>query len=496
MGLIKNTANTVKGAVNSASGGFFGALNGAIHQSMFQEYFTSGVMTNDILMKRAEQVKTDGSANNKSDANVISDGSVIDVQSNQCMIIVENGKIVEACMEAGRFTYSTELAPSFFAGEGKFGERVKNVAKQVWEQAKMGGQRANTQRVYFINTGILDKSILWGVGNVQFQHTEHFATGGAPLAVGVTLKGHGTARVRIERPLDFYELYGAKYVGGDNEAVITLDTLGTFFESSKNKITEAIAMSITELGMRKPVRYNEIMTIDNMKEMREMVNAHMEDTDLGRIGFDFYEFTVGGSGFILNDEDRESIKQLQLNAFQVSNVNMANFAIQSELAKGFREAGKNGGTSGIIGMGMAMGGGMGNLGNMQAQAVPQYNNPQQAQQMQQPQQPNVSSQQNTPQAQVFEQTPENNGWKCTCGNMVDGNFCPQCGTKKPEPVESTTWVCECGKQNEGNFCSNCGAKKVVVKKKLVCDKCGWTSEDLTTRFCPNCGDPVTESDLQ
>lgn len=483
MGLIRKTVDAAKGVVNSATGGLTGAFGGVMHQAIHQEYFASGNMAGDILMKRAEQIRPDGSTNTRSDSNVISNGSVIDVQNNQCMIIVENGKIAEACMEPGRFVYDTSLAPSFFAGEEGFGGRVKEVAKEIWEQAKLGGQRRNTQRIYFINMGILDKSILWGVGNVQFQHTEQFAAGGAPLAVGVTLKGHGTARVRLRRPTDFFSEYGAKFAGGDNDAVVTLDSLETFFASSKNKITEAIAMAITELGARKPVRYNEIMTVANMVELREMVNQHMQDTDLARVGFDFYEFAVGGSGFILNEEDRATIKQLQVRAFESSNINLANYTIQSKIAEGFQEAGKNGGTSGIIGMGMAMGGGIGALGNMQAQAVPQYGAPQQ------PAAP-------APQPAAPAPQPAADSWKCSCGNVATGNFCPQCGAKKPEPVASKTWTCTCGKVNEGNFCSDCGAKRPAVKKKLVCDKCGWTGEDTSTRFCPNCGDPVTETDWQ
>ena len=28
---------------------------------------------------------------------------------------------------------------------------------------------------------------------------------------------------------------------------------------------------------------------------------------------------------------------------------------------------------------------------------------------------------------------EGEGWKCSCGATVNGNFCPQCGAKKPGP---------------------------------------------------------------
>ena len=484
MGLIKDTlsklGNAAKDVGNNATGGLLGGVTGVLNQAMFQEYFVSGSMADDVIMKRAEQVKTNGSTNTKSDANIISNGSVIDVHDNQCMIIVENGKVVEACMEPGRFTYDTSVAPSFFAGEGSFGEKAKNVALEMWEQAKVGGQRRNTQRIYFINMGVLDKSLTWGAGNIQFQHTETFVGGGAPFAIGVTLKGHGTARVRIERPLDFYVNYGVKFAGGDNNAAVTIDSLETFFTASKNRVTEAIAMAITELGNNKAVRYNQIMTVDNMKELRDLVNAQMEDTDLARIGFDFYEFTVGGSGFILNDEDRKRITDIQTRAFESSNINLANYTIQSKMAEGFQKAGENGGVTGIMGMGMAMGGGIGNLGNMQAQPVPQYNQPQS--------QPVVAA-----------VTTNADTWTCECGTVATGNFCPNCGTKKVEKVAVTAdnaWVCSCGNTNEGNFCANCGSKKPEAPKKLVCDKCGWTSEDLTIKFCPNCGDKVEEVDFK
>ena len=135
MGLIKNVLNkvgeTAKEIGSGAGSAALGGIKGVLNQSLYQEYFTSGSMAGDIIMKRAEQVRANGSSNTKSDANVISDGSIIDVQVNQCMIIVENGKVVEACMEPGRFTYDTSLAPSFFAGEGKFTDRVVSAAKEM-----------------------------------------------------------------------------------------------------------------------------------------------------------------------------------------------------------------------------------------------------------------------------------------------------------------------------------------------------------------------------
>jgi membrane protease subunit (stomatin/prohibitin family) len=75
-------------------------------------------------------------------------------------------------------------------------------------------------------------------------------------------------------------------------------------------------------------------------------------------------------------------------------------------------------------------------------------------------------------------------WDCICGQKeIAGNFCSNCGAKKPEPPE--TWDCSCGQTGiAGNFCSNCGAKKPAKPEAWDCD-CG--EKGVAGNFCPNCG---------
>lgn len=136
-------------------------------------------------------------------------------------------------------------------------------------------------------------------------------------------------------------------------------------------------------------------------------------------------------------------------------------------------AGNAGGAAiGFMGMNMAQ-----NSGGMNAQNLFAMGAQQQAAQQQKAQSPAQSA----------------NTWKCSCGAVVSGKFCPECRAKKPE---QDGWMCSCGTVNKGKFCQNCGSKKPESAPLYRCDKCGWEPKDPAhpPKFCPECGDPFDDSD--
>lgn len=470
-------------------GSFIGAVQGTASSMLWKEYFVSGDMSNGILMKRAEKVLVEDGKNKRSDDNLISSGSGIDVQDGQCMIIVDNGRVVDFCVEPGRYTYDDSTQPSLLSGNNK---GLKAVAQEIKTQWLAGGQRFSTQRIYFINTGEITTPIKWGIGNCGFTHGFQVTPQTPPMRVNVMLKAHGMISVHIDDPVRFYKTIGAQKAGGDNAATITLSSFEeNVWATLKAALGSAVSTALARISMDNMVAYTHITAYSG--EISEEVAKNLSTHRLVQCGFGFYDFKIEGTPE-LTEADYKKISDMEKSFNMSNNAGAANYDVQMTIARGFENAGNNGGVTGIMGMGMAMGGGLGSLGNMQ-----QTQQPMQQPYMQQPQQQMYQQPTQQPvQQAVVAQPATDDSWTCSCGTTNAGNFCVGCGSKRPAPVQQNegSWTCSCGAVNTGNFCSNCGNKK-VVKRTLRCDKCGWVApEGTVTKFCPDCGDPVTADDFR
>lgn len=467
MGLIKLVGDAIAGGVS--------AVRGAAHSAAWKEYFESGDMSNGVLMKRGEKIMGVNGRNKRADNNLISSGSGIDVQEGQCMIIVDNGKIVEFCAEAGRYTYDSSTQPSLFSGNN---HGLKALGKEILSQWSAGGQRFSTQRVYFINLGeIISTPIKWGCGEIAFHHTQQYATG--VMELDITLKGNGQATIKIVDPIKFYKAIGAQVTGNDGASVIRITDDG-IMSNLKSNIVDNVAIAIETLGTEQAVAYTGIRSKGN--DIKNIINRLISDEWSGSRGFELASFSVNGS-FRPSDTDMEQMRQMQQSFTMAQNANMMNYDIQKGISEGFRAAGEQGSFGNAANSAILMGAGIGGFGNIQHQNV-------------QPQQPVARP---TPSAPSVEsKKPES--WMCECGKENELLFCCNCGSKKPvegKQESAAGWTCNCGRTNsyDSRFCPQCGSKKPVVTK-LVCDKCGWEpKQGETVRFCPQCGDIFNDADV-
>ena len=454
-----------------------GALGGTL-ADQWKEYFYCEAMDKDTMVVKGRKRTGSRSSNTKGNDNIISNGSVIAVADGQCMMIVEQGQIVEVCAEPGEFTYDTSTEPSIFSGP--LGDSILETFRTVGKRFTFGGDAGKDQRVYYFNTKELIDNKFGTPNPIPFRVVDSKIG----LDVDVSIRCSGVYSYRIADPLLFYTK-----VCGNVSQDYTRDELDSQLKSEFISALQPAFARLSDMELRP----NQIVAHNT-----DLENAMNEALSVkwGQLrGLQVVSIALGS--VTLPPEDAEMIKQLQRTAV-LQNPMMAGATLVGAQADAMKAAASNeaGAMTGFMGMGMAMNAG----GGMNAQNLFAMGQQQQAQQT----------------------APAANSWKCACGAVATGKFCPECGSRKPEPVQAGSWkckcgatvtgkfcpecgspkpaedgwTCSCGSVNKGKFCQNCGAKKPEGAPLYRCDKCGWEPEDPRNppKFCPECGDLFDEND--
>ena len=122
---------------------------GGVLADQWREYFYCESIPESVMAVKGQRRVT-GRGSNKGVDNIISNGSIIAVADGQCMMIVEQGKIVELCAEPGEFVYDTSTEPSIFSGD--LGDALMATFKNIGKRFTFGGEAPKDQRVYYFNT--------------------------------------------------------------------------------------------------------------------------------------------------------------------------------------------------------------------------------------------------------------------------------------------------------------------------------------------------------
>lgn len=441
-----------------------GALGGTL-ADQWKEFFYCESMPKEVLVTKGQKRTTGRSSNTKGNDNIISNGSGIAVADGQCMIIVEQGKVVEVCAEPGEFTYDTSTEPSIFSGN--LGESIKETFKTVGKRFTYGGDTGKDQRIYYFNTKEILENRFGTANPVPFRVVDSKIG----LDIDVSIRCSGVYSYKIVDPLLFYS-----NVCGNVEQEYSREELDS---TLKKEFISALQPAFGRLSEME-LRPNQIVTHNT--DLENAMNTALSEKWGALRGLKVVSIAFGS--ITLPDEDAELIKQAQRTAI-MRDPTMAAATLVGAQADAMKTAAGNeaGAMIGFMGMGMAMNAAGGGMNAQNLFAMGQQQQAQQAAQTPQP----------TPAPQA---APAAGGWKCACGTTVTGNFCPNCGTKRP--AEDEGWTCSCGAVNKGKFCTNCGAKKPAGAPLYRCDKCGWEPEDPKNppRFCPECGDIFDENDRQ
>ena len=447
---------------------------GGVLADQWKEFFTCDAIGEGVLALKGRKSGGRRSVNNKGSDNVITTGSVILVADGQCMMIVDQGKIVEFAAEPGEYTYDASTSPSVFSGN--FGDSLGKSINEFGKRFTFGGEPAKDQRIYYFNTKEITGNKYGTPSPIPFRVVDS----NVGLDMDVRLRCFGVFSYRICDPVLFY-----KNVCGNISEPYTRSRLD---EQLRSELLGALGTAfgrISEMG----IRYSALQM--HTMELADTLNDILSKKWREKRGLEIVD--IGISSVTPLDEDVAQVQKYQAgSAFRTPQ--MAAQQLASSQADAMRTAAGNAGgvALGFMGMNMAQqaGGNTAQLYQMSQQQA----------------------------------APAGNSWKCACGATATGKFCPECGAKKPElkpagswkcprcgadvtgkfcpecgtkKPEAEGWTCSCGAVNKGKFCSECGAKKPAGVPQYRCDKCGWEPPKGTKppKFCPECGDPFDDGDI-
>ena len=441
-----------------------GAAGGTL-ADQWLEFFYCEALPVDVLMKKGQKQTSRRSSNTKGNDNIISNGSGIAVADGQCMIIVEQGAIVELCAEPGEYTYDTSTEPSIFYGG--LGKGIINTFKTFAKRFAYGGDTGKDQRIYYFNTKEILDNKFGTPSPVPFRVVDSRIG----LDVDVSVRCSGTYSFVMTDPILFYKNVAGNVHDEYNRSEIEAQLKAEFVGA----LPEAFGR-LSDLEMRP----NQIQT--HTSDLEAAINKALS-VKWGERGLLVKSISL--NPITLPKEDEDMIKLAQRNAmYRDPTMGAAAMVGATQDSMTAAASNPNGAMMGFMGMNMAQQAGGMNAQNLYAMGMQQ----QAQQQAQQPQ-----AQQQAPKAPAAAA----DGWTCpTCGTVNKGKFCSDCGA--PKPVAQDGWTCPtCGTVNKGKFCSDCGTPKPAGTPKYKCDKCGWEPEDPANppKFCPECGDPFDDNDI-
>lgn len=422
-----------------------GAAGGTL-ADQWKEFFFCDSMGKDVIAVKGQKRVSGRSSNTKGSDNIISSGSVIAVADGQCMMIVEQGKVVEVCAEAGEYTYDASTEPSIFSGH--LGKSIIETFKTIGKRFTFGGDTGKDQRVYYFNTKELIGNKFGTPNPIPFRVVDR----NIGLDIDVSVRCSGVYSYKIADPLLFYT-----NVCGNVENEYTRGEVDGQLKTEFISALQPAFARISEMEVRPSALPG------HAEELSAAMNEALSQKWRELRGLEIV--SVAMNSITLPEEDAEMIKQAQHTAI-MRNPNMAAATLVGAQAEAMKAAASNasGAMTGFMGMGMAT-----QAGGANAQNLFQ-----------------MGAGQGTYGAPEVQAAPSPAGQAGSAAAVASGT------------ATEGTWKCKCGTENTGKFCMECGSRRPADAPVYRCDKCGWQPADPyhPPKFCPECGDPFNDADIQ
>ena len=369
---------------------FKGSVSGEL-ANQWKELFVSDSMSSDTLVKRAEHKVSGRSTNKKGDADVITKGSAIIVNEGQCALLVDSGKIIDVAAEAGAYEWDESGSASIFAGD------FANVFKELGRRFTFGGEKPVQQRVYFVNTKDIVGLKFGTPSPIPFRILDN----NIGLDMDTTLKCNGNYSMRVSDPTQLYVS-----LAGNVKDEYTIEDIQDQLRATFIGALQPALGKLTNLGVRPSA------IPSYTKEMSEAMGEELNSDWTNKYGLAITSVQILTT--VIPDEDAATLKELQkTGAFR--NQSMAGAALIGAQAEAMKNAASNpnGAMMGFMGMNMVMQAGGANAQDLLNAGA-------------------ATTGANQMAGAANQGAAAGNRWFCpNCGNENFGNFCVNCGTKRP-----------------------------------------------------------------
>ncbi len=404
MGLIKAAATSVKN----------------VFADQWIDYFYCDSISENTLAVKGFKRASRGSSNTKGSDNYITSGSIISVADGQCMMIVEQGKVIEVCNEPGEYIFDSERTQGIFRNESD--AVIELLFEKSKARFKQGGQTAIDQRVYYFNTKEIIGNRYGTPSAIPFRVVDT----NLGLDIDVSIRCYGTFSYRISNPLLFY-----KNVAGNIDYAYTRDRIDEQLESEVISVLQPCFARLSAQG----IRYSALPL--HTEDICNVMNSLLSEKWSNLRGVEIVSFAI--KGLKAKEDDEKMIKELQRNAtFRDPTMAAAQLiGAQSDAMKAAASNTSAGAAAAFIGMNMAS-----NTTGMNVRDLFSMGGRHQSQP-----------------AKVDKA--DHNSWTCNCGSVNNTKFCPSCGQKRPEQPKAA-FCGECGyrlsdAESSAKFCPNCGS---------------------------------------
>ncbi len=317
----------IKAAIRSAGG---------VMADQWKEYFYCDALPDNVLMAKGRKRVSGRFANTKGSDNIITTGSVIAVADGQCMIIVEQGKVVEVVAEPGEFVFDASTEPTIFAGD--LGDGIAKTFQNIGKRFTFGGEPPKDQRVYYFNIREMMNNKYGTPSPVPFRVVDERA--GIDIDIGI--RCFGEYSYRLTNPLLFYT-----NVSGNETSEYTRDRMDSQLKTELLTALQPCFARISEMG----VRYSALP--GHTAELAQVLNEELSNKWKDLRGIEIISFGV--SSVKADEEDEKMIKELQRNATFMDPTRAAAHMVGAQ-ANAMQSAAKNQGAGpamAFMGMGMA-----------------------------------------------------------------------------------------------------------------------------------------------